>query len=192
MVPPAPALRPAVWEEWLASADDRAVEIVDGELVEKAAPGFDHGIAQLGLGAVLFGFRGPGGGPRGPGGWWIGTEVDIAYDTRQLFRHDLAGWRRERLLVMPTERPVTTRPDWVCEILSPSNAATDTVKKLRVLHRHAVPHYWLLDPQARTLRVLRYTAAGYLEITNATVGETIRAEPFEAIELSLSEILDVG
>ena len=173
--------------------DDHAVEIVAGELVEKAAPSFDHGNAQLGLGALLSGFRGKvGGGPRGPGGWWLVTEVDIAYDAHELFRPDLAGWRRERLETMPRERPVTTRPDWVCEVLSPSNAATDTVTKRRVLHRHAVPHYWLLDPEARTLRVLRFTVAGYLEITNATLDETIRAEPFDGIELSLSEILDLG
>ncbi len=86
------------------------------------------------------------------------------------------------------ERPVHVRPDWVCEILSASNASTDTVKKLRVLHRHGVPHYWLLDPEIGTLRVLRWTAEGYLEALNATADERVRAEPFDSIELSLSAV----
>lgn len=72
-----------------------------------------------------------------------------------------------------------------------SNAANDTVRKLRVLHAHGIPHYWLLDPDAGTLRVLRWTAGGYLEVLSATSEETVRAEPFEAVALSLGAILDV-
>lgn len=77
------------------------------------------------------------------------------------------------------------RPDWVCEILSASNASNDTVRKLRTLHRAAVPHYWLLDPERLTLTVLRWTSEGYLEALIATSDETVRAEPFEAIDLPL-------
>ena len=92
---------------------------------------------------------------------------------------------------MASERPVRVLPDWVCEILSPSNASNDTVKKLRVLHKHGVPHYWLLDPDARTLRVLRWTPDGYLEALSATAEETVRAEPFDAVELALAAVLGI-
>ncbi len=64
------------------------------------------------------------------------------------------------------------------------------MKKLRVLQKHAVPHYWLLDPQAGTLRVLRWTPDGYLEALGATADEHVRAEPFDAIELDLAQVLD--
>lgn len=42
--------------------------------------------------------------------------------------------------------PVRTRPDWVCELLSPSNAKRDLIDKLQVLHANRVPHYWIVDP----------------------------------------------
>jgi Uma2 family endonuclease len=164
---------------------DRSAEIVNGEIVDKALPSFDHGSAQSGLSGALFGFRGPAGGSRGPGGWWLATEVEVEYEPHEVYRHDLVGWRRERMAERPRERPVRVHPDWVCEILSSSNASNDTVKKLRVLQRHAVPHYWLLDPDAGTLRVLRWTAEGYLEVLSATADESVRAEPFAAAELSL-------
>jgi Uma2 family endonuclease len=88
----------------------------------------------------------------------------------------------------PRDRPVKLRPDWVCEILSASNASNDTVRKLRALHRAGVPNYWLLDPERLTLTVLRWTAEGYLEALTATAQETVRAEPFDAIELELAVI----
>jgi len=62
------------------------------------------------------------------------------------------------------------------------------VKKLRTLHRAGVPHYWLLDPVRLTLTVLRFTPEGYLEVLTATGDETVRAEPFEAVELVLMTI----
>ena len=81
-----------------------------------------------------------------------------------------------------------TRPDWVCEILSPSNASNDTVRKLRTLHRSGVPHYWLVDPERLTLTVLRWTPDGYLEALAATADESVRAETFEALELALADV----
>ena len=92
----------------------------------------------------------------------------------------------------PTDRPVGTRPDGVCEVLSPSHAANDTVKKLRVLHRSGVPHSWLLDPEAQTLRVLRWTPDGYLEALSATAEERVRAEPFDAVEMELGALFGLG
>lgn len=160
--------------------------MIDGELVERALPSFEHGEAQAELIAQLrSAFGGP---PRdGGGGWWLPTEVDVVYGA-DLFRHDLVGWRRERHDARPSGRPVTVRPDWVCEVLSASNASTDTVKKLRVLHSHGVPHYWLADPERRTLTVLRWESGGYLTAVTAEAGEVVRAEPFDAIELRTGPI----
>lgn len=180
-----PSRRLATADDLLALSSEKVAEIIDGQVVDKATPSFDHGNAQSGLSGALFGFRGPSGGTRGPGGWWLVTEVEVEYELHETYRHDLVGWRRDRVGAKPSERPVRIRPDWVCEILSSSNASNDTVKKLRVLHKHAVPHYWLLDPESGTLRVLRWLPDGYLEVSSATADETVRAEPFDAVELNL-------
>lgn len=76
-----------------------------------------------------------------------------------------------------------TRLDWVCEVLSPSNAQTDLVDKLDVYRRAGLPHYWIVDPATETLTVHRLTPEGYLIALRAARGKTVRAEPFEAIEL---------
>lgn len=157
--------------------------------MEKASPSPEHGSAQFALSGLLFSPFGSSRGS-GPGGWWLMTEVEVEYAPSELYRHDLVGWRRERSVERPRGRPVTLRPDWVCEILSASNASNDTVKKLRTLHRAGVPHYWLLDPERLTLTVLRHTPDGYLEVLSATADETVRPEPFEAIDVPLSVVFE--
>jgi Uma2 family endonuclease len=158
-------------------------EIIDGELVEKETSA-EHGVAQSRIGRLLGPFdRRPGG--RLPGGWWFATEVLVDFGDGQQVRPDVVGWRRERMPERPTGVVITVPLDWICEIISPSNASTDTVKKKRVYHKHQVPHYWLLDPVRETLSVLRWSPDGYTEVVSAMRGERVRAEPFDAIELSV-------
>jgi len=180
---------PKTIADWLALPADARFELIDGELVEKAAPTFEHGLAQGHTVGVISGaYNRRLGGPGGPGGWWIVTEVDIVLDGRG-YRPDIAGWRRERAPAPPKVRPVTLRPDWICEIVSDSNRTTDTVTKLRRYHQAGVPHYWILDQLDHTLTVHRHTPDGYLVALRADSQERVRAEPFEAIELQVSVLL---
>lgn len=85
----------------------------------------------------------------------------------------------------PSGRPVRVRPDWVCEILSPSTAHRDVGDKLHAYHRAGVGHYWVVDPEHETQTVHRWHEQGYLVAQTAGRGERIRAERFEAIELQV-------
>jgi Uma2 family endonuclease len=170
------------------TAEGRSVEIVAGEIVEKATPSPEHGIVQTGLGEVLAPFRRRGGGGGGPGGWWLMTEVEVAYPGGDVYRHDAVGFRRDRHAKRPSGVPVTNRPDWVAEILSPSTARIDLVNKLRTFRTAAVPHYWIVDPEHETLTVYRLGQEGYVTALTGAVGDVVRAEPFETIELSLAAL----
>lgn len=169
----------------LALTEEVRAEIINGQIVEKAAPSFEHSSAQLTLGgwAQFVANRSTGGPPAG--GWWFASEVDIQLEPHQVLRPDVVGWRRERVPERPRGRPVTLRPDWICEVLSPSNARVDTTVKLAIYHRCGVPHYWLVDPERETLMVQRWHEAGYLVVLAAARGEVVRPEPFEAAELKV-------
>ncbi len=168
--------------------DERFHEVIDGEIVRKAMPSGPHGLAQGALvGRIGDSYsRRPGG--RRPGGWWIVTEVEIQLDTHDVYRPDVCGWLRERLPALPRKAPILVRPDWVCEVLSESNARNDRVKKMRVYHRSGVPHYWLVDPEEETLTVYRWTVDGYLVAVTGQRGERVRAEPFGEVELSVGAL----
>ena len=184
-----PPSRVATVADWLAAPEEDRLELIDGELVPKAAPGLDHGLAQ---GHTMVAVSGPFnrrvGGPGGPGGWWIASEVDILLDGRG-YRPDLAGWRREGMPEVVRGRPIAIRPDWLCEIVSESNRTVDTVKKVARYHQAGVPHYWILDQLERTLTVHRHTADGYLIALRAEAHERVRAEPFDAVELHVAVLL---
>ena len=176
---------PATLSVLLALPDEgHGFEIVNGELAEKQTSG-EHSRAQAAtMGALFQPFsRRPGG--RWPGGWWFGTEALIDFGPGLQFRPDVAGWRREKVLTPPTGVVVTIIPDWICEILSPSNASTDTVTKMGAYHRAQVPHYWIIDPRDQTLAVYRFTKDGYLHVLGAKRGDRVNAEPFAAIELQV-------
>ena len=189
----APNSRPATLDDLAILRDQgHAVELIGGEIVYKATPAPAHGSAQTKAGELLGGYNRRSGGDRGPGGWWIMTEVEVLYDkTREVCRHDLLGFRRDRHAKRPDEMPVEVRPDWVCEILSPSTARIDLGPKQRLLHAPGVPHYWILDPEHQTLTVMRHSDEHYLRVLDAGVGDRVRAEPFDAIELDVGELFGV-
>lgn len=162
----------------------RRHEIVHGELVEKEAASGRHGGAQLAFGQVLRAYRRKPGG-RWPGGWWFASEVESFLSQTEVYRPDVAGWRRERLPKLPAEVPIAVRPDWICEVLS-TNRRNDLVKKKRSYREHHVDHYWLLDPIEETLAVYRWHADGYVELLVAERDERVKAEPFDAIELHVA------
>lgn len=165
-------------------------ELVDGEILRKAMPTAVHGSSQAKVTEQLGPINRKPGGPPGPGGWWIMTEVDTTYrQTGEVFRHDVQGCRRDAHPERPTGWPVDVVPEWACEILSASNARVDLVKKQRTLHAHRVGHYWVIDPAHETLTVLRWHEEAYLSVLTAGRGDVVRAEPFAEIDFSIDDLL---
>lgn len=166
---------------------DERLEVHGATSVPKESARYEHSDAQGGIAAALrlpFQRRS---GVGGPGGWWIATEVEVAYPA-WTFLHDLGGWRRERLPSKPTGRPVREAPDWVCEILS-SNRRHDVVTKFDVLRRAGVRHYWLIDVDVRELVVHRLEGAGWVRVGAyfaSEPGERARIEPFDAALLEVA------
>lgn len=163
--------------------EDSRYELIHGELLEKAMPRLEHSTHQGKLSTILTHRfdRKPGG--KWPGGWWLLPELHVGYSSDEVFCHDLCGYRRDLHAEISKTWPCPTRPDWVCELLSPGHEKRDRVDKWSVLYRAKVPHYWIVNPEERFLEVHRWTPAGYHVALKATIGEVIRAEPFDAVEL---------
>ena len=166
-----------------AYGEDGRAEVIHGEILEKAAPRVEHSTSANYLFTALsrrFDRR-PGG--KWPGGWWILPELHVEYETHEVFCHDGVGYRRDTHGPIPRVWPVRVRPDWVCELVSPGHEKRDLVDKWHVLHRNRVPHYWIVNPEEKLLRVHRWTPDGYTCVLAATSGDVVRAEPFDAVEL---------
>ncbi len=98
------AHRPATWDDLAILPEGDRTEVVDGELWSAPSPLPRHGFvegAMSGFVGVPFQYD-----PKGPGGWWIVPEIDVELTPHDIVRPDLSGWRRERMLRFPSERPV--------------------------------------------------------------------------------------
>ena len=126
-------------------------------------------------------------GSGGPGGWRLMIEPELHLGADVLVP-DLAGWRRERLPVVPDTAAIDLAPDWVCEILSPGTRRFDLTEKRDLYGANAVAHLWLVDPEARTLEAFTLDAGRWTLAAAFQDGDDIRAAPFEALVFPLGAL----
>lgn len=176
--------RPATYEDILRLPGNVIGEIVNGELYVSPRPSAKHAIATSRLLSEIDGpfHSGKGG---GPGGWWIIVEPELHLSSHVLVP-DLAGWRKTNMPTIPDAKFFDVVPDWVCEVLSPSNLQLDRVKKVPRYAECRVGHLWLLDPMVRTLEAFKLQKQNWLLLQTFAGNEKFRAEPFEAVEFDLS------
>lgn len=68
-----------------------------------------------------------------------------------------------------TENEYIGAPDFIIEILSPSNKAHDLVRKLNLYMKYGVKEYWIVDPMEK--RIMIYTVDENGEVQFDLVGE---------------------
>ena len=179
------APRLATYEDLLSLSEDVRAEVLAGEIVTAPAPLPKHSKAQGAIRRFVGGPFDDDDGRGGPGGWWSFVEVDIALGAHDIVRPDLAGWRRERLVNPGEQRPIAVVPDWVCEVLSPNTATRDRVQKRNLYAERGIPHYWIIDVDARTLEAFELQAGRWVLTGSYDDGVTAAIAPFEAIELEV-------
>ncbi|MCC6943677.1 MAG: Uma2 family endonuclease [Thermomicrobiales bacterium] len=137
--------------------DGKRREIIGGELYVSPAPQINHQdiikillvwlyheIEEAGTGKII----------QGP--------VDVPFSDHDLVQPDIVGVRADRLDIC-RGNTVYEAPDFVVEVLSPSNESYDRVEKKRLCEANGVPEYWIIDPTTRDLTILRLTNGVYVE-----------------------------
>ncbi len=181
-----PADKRATYDDLLNIPENMTGEIVDGELIVTPRPSRKHGYVAYSLGGRLTPSYQFGEGD-GPGGWIFISEPEIAFG-EDILVPDVAGWKRERFPVEEDHNWISVRPDWVCEVLSPSTAKMDKTGKMPVYARFGVPHLWLIDPIAKTLDAFRLESGKWVVIGLYVQNDKVRVEPFEEVLIDLSDL----
>ncbi len=185
----AAAKKVACYEDLLSIPPHQVGQVVFGVLHAHPRPALIHANTAIALGNEL--------GPPfrrkigGPGGWILLVEPEVHLQA-DILVPDLAGWRKERLPKVPVEASLKLSPDWVCEILSPRTASLDRGDKLKVYAREQVGDIWLVDPSAQTLEMLLLDGASYRLAQVFSGNQSARIPPFDAIELELAVLWDLG
>jgi Uma2 family endonuclease len=130
----------------VANKYDYKLELIDGRLrlFGTATPFHNKMILQLGI--VLDQLNKE---------WEFLPRQDVQYGDK-VWNHDMVGWKKSNWILNPyqTTTAIKTRPDWVCEVLSPNTRHIDLKQKQYVerdgnkydtLEKHKVPYYWTID-----------------------------------------------
>jgi Uma2 family endonuclease len=174
--------RPATYADIEALPPHVTGEIAFGVLHSHPRPAPRHGVASSVLGAELLSPFQMGRG--GPGGWIFIDEPELHLGPH-IVSPDIAGWRRERLPVLPDTAYIETPPDWLCELLSPSTARFDRTDKLAIYAASGVGHCWYLDPVAKTLEVFALNGGRWQIEATFKDADPVSAPPFEAHTFAL-------
>ncbi len=112
------ARRPsATYDDLRRVPEHMVAEIIEGELVTSPRPASRHAFATSVMLSDLLGkFHGPPGAPGRLGGWWILFEPELHMGADVLVP-DIAGWRHERMPVVPDVAAFEQAPGWACEVL---------------------------------------------------------------------------
>jgi Uma2 family endonuclease len=162
-------------------------EIINGELIASPRPGPRHAFTSSSLGIEIGGpfSRGRG----GPGGWIILDEPELHLGS-QVLVPDLAGWRRERMPVLPDTAWFSLAPDWVCEVLSPSTAIIDRTQKQDIYRDQGIPWLWFVDPTDRTIEVFSRAEQHWILAGSFGGSGEKRIPPFDAVAIDVGALWD--
>ncbi len=128
-------------EDYYALPDDRRVELIDGHFYDMAAPTWKHQTILLQIAMQLFPcvdahpecriFMAP-------------VDVCLDDDSRTMVQPDVFSQcsRKDR-----DDRRINGAPDFVVEVLSPSNRFHDMFRKLNKYRFSGVREYWIVDPE---------------------------------------------
>ena len=136
---------PMSWEQYLKLPERPRAEWVDGvAVIMNAPPAFGHGDSAVRLAAALV---------------YALPDLYVVSEVRL--------WVAKDILRLPDVMVTDSRPqdDWavavsepplmVAEVLSPSTRSEDVTVKALEYARAGIGQYWVLDPDQRTLEVLR-------------------------------------
>lgn len=143
------------YQDYLWLPEDKRWEVLGGDLAMVPAPSWSHQtilkrlfrildehVTARGLGEVMF------------------APLDVVLSEEDVVQPDLLYIARDRLAIV-THRGVEGPPDLVVEVLSEGTRERDRVIKRKLYAKYGVQEYWLVDPDAKTVEVLRLGESGY-------------------------------
>ena len=171
------------YEDYCALPDDGLrYEIVDGMLFAEPSPRRAHQEAVGNLFAILHGYVRA----HDLGKVYV-APFDVILDPRTTVVPDLVFVVRDRLAIV-AERGVEAAPDLLVEVLSPGTARRDRVRKLNAYARHSVRHYWLVDPEVKTLEAFELVEDAYRLAAAVGDDDELRPGVFPGLAISLPDL----
>jgi Uma2 family endonuclease len=76
--------------------------------------------------------------------------------------------------------------------VAPSTEATDRGRKLQAFARFGVPEYWIVDPDAPAIEILKLAGSDYVLDSKVTAGEAVKSAQLPELTFKLNAIVPRG
>lgn len=86
------------------------------------------------------------------------------------------------------DRRLEGPPDIAIEFLSRGNPENDLDRKLKLYRKHAVPEYWIGDPEARTLAIRRLANGAWSEPLQLGADGVATSPLMPGVQVPLAEV----
>lgn len=163
-------------------ADGKRYQILDGDLDVTPAPTLFHQVVSQRLEDLLLDYI-----HQRDLGFLLDAPVDVLLDHHTIVQPDLVFVSTSRRHIL-TEKNIQGAPDLLVEILSPASLRTDRVVKASLYARFAVPSYWIVDPEARSVEAYALSDAGYTLTHQPTAPEAFRPAIFPDLVIPLEDV----
>lgn len=85
------------------------------------------------------------------------------------------------------ERGCLGAPDWIIEIVSPSDTMHDYIDKLYLYHKAGVREYWIVDPQNTAVHVY-YLEPVRFNVRTYTFRDTVKAGIYDDLFIDFANL----
>ena len=170
------------YDDYLLLPDGRRHEIVDGDLRVVPAPNIRHQRISRNLEFALGEYI-----RQNDLGELLHAPCDVLLAQDNVVQPDILFVAKDRLGIIGSAC-VEGPPDLIIEILSEGTKHGDRILKRKLYARFAVSEYWIVDPESKTIEVLRWSEAGYETAAVYPQSGAVSSELFPALRLKLKDI----
>ena len=170
------------YEDYAKTPDDERWELIDGELFMSPSPKRAHQRNQSKLGSRMSFFA-----EKNDLGEVYFAPFDVVLSEHDTVQPDLLFVSKDRLHIITADN-VQGAPDLVVEIRSPSTARQDWTTKRDLYERQGVKEYWLVDPEAATIAVLRLDDGELKVVSLYAESDILTSTVLEGFSVALADI----
>lgn len=171
----------ADWEK--LPNDGRKYEVIDGTLHTSPSPTSTHQYALMRLAGSLMVWA-----DQTNSGSVFPAPMDVLLPNQPVpFQPDVIFVKREHEEIIQSQRIVGV-PDFVAEVLSPSNWLYDRREKMEIYETAGIPEYWIIDPRAREIELYLLEDSGYLLINKVSGEQVARSQTLAQFEVKVNTI----
>lgn len=175
-----PQIKTYTEEDYYNLPEDVRAELINGQFYDMSAPSRIHQEILMELSATIRNYiKSKGGSCRV---YPAPFAVNLLNDKKNIVEPDISVICDTDKL---TDKGCSGAPDWIIEIVSPSNPSHDYITKLGLYHDAGVREYWIVDPQSKYIHVYNMET-GNLDVYS--FNDTVKAGIYEDLLIDFSSI----